>query len=203
MWIPPPPNGLRRARPVAYLGAMPDLQPTLIGPRILVRPIAPADWDEMFAAAADPEVWALHPVRQRYKAEVFRDFFDGAIASKSGFAFVDRQAGTVVGSSRYHGHDPIAREIEIGWTFLARAYWGGSYNAEVKRLMLEHAFGFVDTVVFWVGETNWRSRRAMEKIGGLLRTGLHARTLSGAKSMHVVYEIRKRDFDPDGLFRLG
>ena len=203
MWIPLPPNGLRHTRPVAYLGAMPDLQPTLIGPRIVVRPITPADWDEMYAAAADPEVWALHPARQRYKAEVFRDFFDGAIASRSAFAFVDRQAGTVVGSSRYYGHDPGAREIEIGWTFLARPYWGGSYNAEVKRLMLEHAFGFVDTVVFWVGETNWRSQRAMEKIGGVRRAGLHSRTLSGVTWVHVVFEIRKRDFDPDRLFRLA
>jgi len=181
---------------------MPDLQPTLIGPRIIVRPITPMDWDEMFAAAADPEVWALHPVRDRYKAEVFRDFFDGAIGSKSAFAFVDRRTGVVIGSSRYYGHDPIASEIEIGWTFLARSYWGGSYNAEVKRLMLEHAFNFVDTVVFWVGETNWRSQRAMEKIGGLRRAGLYPRTLSGATSMHVVYEILKRDFDPDRLFRL-
>jgi RimJ/RimL family protein N-acetyltransferase len=182
---------------------MPDLQPTLIGPRIIVRPITPADWDEMFAAAADPEVWALHPVRDRYKAEDFREFFDGAIASRSGFAFVDRRAGTVIGSSRYHGHDPVAREIEIGWTFLARPFWGGSYNAEVKRLMLEHAFTFADTVVFWVGETNWRSQRAMEKIGGVRRAGLQPRTPGGATAMHVVYEIRKRDFDADRLFRLG
>ena len=188
---------------MAYVAAMPDLQPTLIGPRIIVRPITPVDWDEMFAAAADPEVWALHPVRDRYKSEVFRDFFDGAIGSKSAFSFVDRQAGTVIGSSRYHAHDPIAREIEIGWTFLARPYWGGSYNAEVKRLMLEHAFNFVDTVVFWVGETNWRSQRAMVKIGGHRRTGLYPRTLSGATWMHVVYEILKRDFDPDRLFHHG
>jgi RimJ/RimL family protein N-acetyltransferase len=181
---------------------MPDLQPTLVGPRIMVRPISPTDWDEMFAAAADPEVWALHPVRDRYRAEVFREFFDGAIGSRSGFSFVDRRAGTVIGSSRYYGHDPSAREIEIGWTFLARAYWGGSYNAEVKRLMLEHAFTFVDTVVFWVGETNWRSQRAMEKIGGVRRAGLHPRTLGGTTWMHVVYEILKRDFDPDRLFRL-
>jgi RimJ/RimL family protein N-acetyltransferase len=190
-------------RRVAYVAAMPDLQPTLIGPRIVVRPITPMDWDEMFAAAADPEVWALHPIRDRYKTEVFRDFFAGAIASRSAFSFVDRQAGTVIGSSRYHGHDPTAREIEIGWTFLARSYWGGSYNAEVKRLMLEHAFDFVDTVVFWVGETNWRSQRAMEKIGGSRRAGLQPRTLGGTTWMHVVYEIPKRDFDPDRLFRLA
>jgi len=169
----------------------PDLQPTLVGPRIVVRPVAPADWDEMFAAAADPGVWALHPVRDRHQAPVFREFFESALASGSAFAFVDRQTSKVVGSSRYHGYDPVAREIEIGWTFLARAYWGGSYNAEVKKLMLDHAFGFVDTVVFWVGETNWRSQRAMEKIGGLRRDGLFSRTLNGAVRQHVVFEIRR------------
>jgi RimJ/RimL family protein N-acetyltransferase len=68
----------------------PDLQPTLIGPRMIVRPIAPTDWDEMFAAAADPKVWALHPVPERYKAEVFREFFDGALKSEAAFSFVDR-----------------------------------------------------------------------------------------------------------------
>jgi RimJ/RimL family protein N-acetyltransferase len=92
----------------------PDLQPTLIGPRVLIRPVVAQDWDEMVAAASDPEVWAVHPVRDRYKAEVFREFFDGALACGSAFAFVDRDSGAIIGSSRYHGHDPAARQIEIG-----------------------------------------------------------------------------------------
>ena len=112
-------------------------------------------------------------MRNRYTEPVFRAFFDGALGSRSAFAFVDRESGKIIGSSRYHGYDPQLSEIEIGWTFLARAYWGGSYNAEVKKLMLDHAFTFVDTVVFWVGETNWRSQRAMEKIGGVRREGLY------------------------------
>jgi len=145
----------------------------------------------MFAAAADPEIWSLHPVHDRYTEPVFRAFFDGAMASGSAFAFVDRQNGEIIGSSRYHGYDPTAREIEIGWTFLARAYWGGSFNLEIKQLMLEHAFTFVDTVVFWVGETNWRSQRAMEKIGGARRAGVHTRTLDGKPRAHVIFEIRK------------
>jgi RimJ/RimL family protein N-acetyltransferase len=102
----------------------------------------------MFAAAADLEIWALHPVSNRHTESVFRTFFDGAIASGSAFSFVDRQRGKIIGSSRYYAYDPAANEIEIGWTFLARAYWGGSHNLEIKRLMLAHAFRFVDTVVF-------------------------------------------------------
>jgi len=179
------------ARGILEAMAKPDLQPTLVGRHIVVRPLRDEDWAEMCAAASDPEVWALHPVRERYKPEVFREFFDGALASRTAFSFVDRAKDRVIGSSRYHGHDPEISEIEIGWTFLAREYWGGSYNAEVKRLMLDHAFTFVDTVVFWVGETNWRSQRAMEKIGGVRRAVLFPRALSGIEHQHVVFEIRK------------
>ena len=167
-----------------------DYQPTLQGARIIVRPVATSDWGSMFAAAADPEIWALHPAPDRYTEAVFRTYFDDAIACGSAFAFVDRDSGDVIGSSRYNGFDPVASEIEIGWTFLARKYWGGTYNAEIKQLMLEHAFRYVDTIVFWVGETNLRSRRAMEKIGGVLRDGIYTRDISGADS-NVIYEVRK------------
>jgi len=177
-----------------------DLQPTLVGPRVIVRPIAASDWPEMFAAAADPEIWVLHPASDRYKESVFRTFFDNALASRSAFAFVDRQSGKIIGSSRYHAHNAALSEIEIGWTFLARAYWGGSYNLEVKRLMLAHAFTFVDTVLFWVGDTNWRSQRAMEKIGGVRRSELQYRLLDGKPHAHVVYEIRKRDFQSSPIW---
>ena len=53
-----------------------------------------------------------------------------------------------------------SREIEIGWTFLARSHWGGTYNGEMKQLMLRHAFKFVNSVIFLVGPQNLRSQRA-------------------------------------------
>lgn len=171
---------------------MPDLQPTLTGATVVLRPLRPDDWEEMFAAASDPSIWAGHPVRDRYREEVFRGYFDGAIASRSAFAILDRSSGAIVGSSRYNGLDVAGREIEIGWTFLIRACWGGATNREVKRLMLAHAFAFVDTVVFWVGEDNSRSRRAMEKIGGVLRPGIVSRPQTAGN--HVVFEIAKTQF---------
>ncbi|MES2936049.1 MAG: GNAT family N-acetyltransferase [Pseudomonadota bacterium] len=172
-----------------------DLQPTLTGPRVTLRPIRASDWEGMFQAAANPRVWELHPVSDRYTAPVFREFFDGALASGSAFTIVDHASGTIMGSSRYHGLDPVAREIEIGWTFLGVDYWGGSYNREVKALMLEHAFRFVDTVVFWVGETNFRSQHAMRKIGGVPREGLNPRVLNGVSYRHLVYAITRDTFE--------
>ena len=105
---------------------------------------------------------------------------------ESGGAFLisDRATGNIIGSTRYFGYDEKRSEIEIGWTFLARSHWGGRYNHEMKRLMLDHAFRFVDTVIFLVGPQNFRSRRAVEKIGGIER-GRDFR--SGRES--VVYEI--------------
>lgn len=167
-----------------------NFQPSLTGARVIVRPVVAADWDGMFAAAADPQIWTLHPDSDRYKEELFRKYFDDALACGSAFSFVNKETDEVIGSSRFYGHDPVLNEIEIGWTFLSRAYWGGSYNAEIKQLMLAHAFTFVDTVVFWVGETNIRSRRAMEKIGGVLRDGIQRRDVAG-EAAHVVYEVKK------------
>lgn len=146
----------------------------------------------MFAAASDPLIWELHPVRDRYTEPVFRQFFESAIACKSAFAFVERTTSSIIGSSRYHGYNAERSEIEIGWTFLIRRHWGGSTNREVKRLMLHHAFTFVDTVIFWVGETNARSQRAMEKIGGTRRTGPFSRP--PYNDPHVVFEIARKSF---------
>jgi N-acetyltransferase len=144
-----------------------DLQPHLKGELIEVRPLAPSDWDELFAVASDPLIWEQHPERDRYKEDVFRIFFKDALESGGAFVIVDRKTQQIIGSTRFYGYDAEKSEIEIGWTFLARKYWGGPFNAEMKRLLLNHAFKFVESVVFFVGEENIRSQRAMEKIGAI------------------------------------
>jgi RimJ/RimL family protein N-acetyltransferase len=164
-----------------------DLQPTLTGERLELRPIRRDDWDALYAAASDPLIWEQHPESDRYKPDVFRRYFDGAIECGGGFVVVDRRTGAIVGSTRYFGHDEAASEIEIGWTFLTRDYWGGSYNGEMKRLLLDHAFRYVDRVVFLVGVTNIRSQRAMEKIGGV-RAGTR---VNGVGRESVVFAIVK------------
>jgi len=177
--------------------SQPDFQPTLIGPTVIVRPITAEDWAQIYAAGSDPKIWEVHPVPDRYTEPKLRKFFDDAVASKMAFAFVDRGSGQIIGTSRYHGHDSAKREIEIGWTFLARTHWGGATNREVKRLMLDHAFTFVDSVIFWVGETNWRSQGAMTKIGGIKRDGLFTRESTGAVP-YFIFDITKARYEAGG-----
>ena len=172
-----------------------DRQPVLEGERLLLRPLAPADWDALFAVASDPLIWAVHPAHDRWQEPVFRAFFDDALAQGGAMAVIDRASGAIVGSSRWQGHDPAdGGSVEIGWTFLARSHWDGRYNPELKRLMLSHAFRHVRRVVFRVGETNGRSRRAMEKIGGRLTEERDVTHLAGRDIVHVVYEITGDDF---------
>ena len=144
-----------------------DLQPTLTGDLVVVRPLRLDDFDELYRAASDPLIWEQHPESGRYKREVFKKFFDGAIASRSAFTVIDRSSARIIGSSRFGNLNP-EREIEIGWTFLERRFWGGPYNQELKALMITHAFRFVDRVVFVVGENNLRSQKALQKIGAKL-----------------------------------
>ena len=175
----------------------PDFQPTLVGPTIIVRPIAAEDWTELFAAGADPEIWRVRPVPDRYTEPGFPKFVDEPVHSKRSFVFVDRAPAGVIVTSRYYGYAPELGEIEIGWTFLARSHWGGRANREVKRLMLDHAFTFVDTVVFWVGDQNWRSQGAMTKIGGIKRRGLFVREMSG-DTPYFIFEITKGKYEQGG-----
>jgi RimJ/RimL family protein N-acetyltransferase len=171
-----------------------DFQPTLHGDLLDLRPALPEDFDALFAVASDKEIWAIHPAHDRWQEPVFRVFLDGAFADEGGLLAIERTSGDIVGFSRYSMERCEPGEVEIGWTFIARHLWGGRYNGEMKRLMLTHALRFVDTVTFRVGETNLRSRRAVEKIGGRLIEGrTETVLLNGAPATHVTYAIGRAD----------
>lgn len=170
-----------------------QLQPTLTGEHLELRPLRAEHFDDLFAIASDPMIWEQHPYNDRYKLEVFKEFFRVALESGGAFVVIDLKKGTVIGSSRYYGYDPELRSIEVGWTFLARSYWGGAVNRELKWLMLRHAFTFVENVLFYVGKNNIRSQRAMEKIGGVLAG---TRTDPAGRES-VIYRISSDQFAAD------
>ena len=165
------------------------LQPTLANTVIALRPLRDSDWDPLFAVAADPLIWALHPAHDRWQEPVFRRFFDDALASGGALVASDPQTGAIIGSSRFDTERAEPGEIEIGWTFLARSHWGGPTNAAMKALMIGHALGHFDRVIFLIGETNLRSRRALEKIGGTLTDRDYTTEMAGGPVRHVIYRI--------------
>ena len=167
-----------------------DAQPVLRGELVALRPLRADDFDALYAVATDPLIWEQHPASNRHEEGIFRAFFQEGLASGGTLVAIDVNTQLVIGSSRFHGYDGSRSEVEIGWTFLARSHWGGRYNGEMKRLMLQHAFRFVRRVVFLVGPQNFRSQRAVEKLGAV-RAG--TRRDAGSRDSYV-YEITETTF---------
>lgn len=172
-----------------------DRQPVLEGALVRLRPLRAEDWDALYAVARDPLIWEQHPAHDRWQEPVFRAFFDDALAQRGALAVIDRASGAVIGSSRFQGLEEAGGgSVEIGWTFLARSHWGGTWNREMKRLMLAHALASVAECRFAVGESNRRSRRALEKIGARLSERVEERVMAGGIVRHVHYVVTRSDF---------
>ena len=172
-----------------------DPQPVLEGPVLRLRPLRADDWGDLFACASDPVVWEQHPLHDRYREDVFRALFEEKLAAGRTLAVTRREDQRVIGMSTYG--DLRAENggvIEIGSTVIGRAYWGGPINAEMKRLMLTHAFKTVALVEFLIAEENMRSRKAMAKIGGQLTDRVVESEVSGHVIPHLVYAITREDF---------
>jgi RimJ/RimL family protein N-acetyltransferase len=166
-----------------------DYTPNLIGTGIVLRPLQASDFQSLYLAASDPLVWEQHPDSLRYTEAVFRkNYFDGAMASSGALAILDLPNREIIGSSRFYEWQPDKKEVAIGYTFLIRRHWGGATNAELKQLMLAHAFRRADRVWFHIGENNIRSRKAVEKIGGTY-SHTEEKVLNGRPAVTAFYFV--------------
>lgn len=175
---------------------MMDLQPTnLRNTTVQLVPLAETDFENLYACASDPEVWEQHPNKDRYKRDVFEVFFKGALESGGAFKIVALDSDKVVGSTRFYDYNPKEKSVLIGYTFYAKAYWGKGLNPMVKRLMLDYAFRFVDTVYFHVGSQNKRSQIAMERLGAQKIDEQLIEYYGETPKLNFIYEIRKENWE--------
>ncbi|MBC7557327.1 MAG: GNAT family N-acetyltransferase, partial [Chryseobacterium sp.] len=128
-----------------------SIQQELSNENVVLKPLGENDFEDLFSQASDPEVWRQHPNKERYKREVFENFFTGALESKGAFAIIDRPTNQSIGSTRFYDFNEEDKSVFIGYTFYGKKYWGKNYNSQVKKLMLDYIFQFVDFVNFHVG----------------------------------------------------
>ncbi|MCU0329287.1 MAG: GNAT family N-acetyltransferase [Chitinophagales bacterium] len=168
-----------------------NLQPTLQNKLVKIIPLKQEDFEPLYQVASDPLIWEQHPVKTRYQRDVFQSFFDDAMQSEASFLFRDAQNDEIIGNSRYYEYDAVHKSIAIGYTFLARKYWGGVYNYALKSLMIDYAFNFVETIVLHIGESNIRSQKATEKLGAV-KVGTLAKEYHGVGTViNFIYHIDK------------
>ncbi|MBC7449081.1 MAG: GNAT family N-acetyltransferase [Hymenobacteraceae bacterium] len=170
-------------------------QPTLQHADVRLRPLHPDDFEALYAVAADPLVWAQHPNPTRYQREVFQTFFAGALESGGAFLIEDAQTGQPIGSTRFYDLSADEESVLIGYSFLARSYWGGPTNRAVKTLLLDHALASgVEEVFFHVGAHNRRSQRAMEKLGAEKVEERKVAYHGEPAKLNFIYRIRRADW---------
>ena len=166
-----------------------DRQPILQDDSVILTPLRSDEFEELLSVSSDPLIWAQHPNPDRWQRDVFRTYFDGAIASDGAFMIRNKASGTAIGSTRFYDHDADASEIKIGYTFFSRDQWGRGTNQRVKRLMLDHAFKHVKQVIFHVGADNLRSRIAMQRLGAQLIGELEVAYFGELPKKNVVFRI--------------
>jgi len=172
-----------------------DLQPVLENDLLALRALRGDDFEAIYNVASDPLIWEQHPAKDRCERAVFEIFFKEALLSQGAFAVIDKKTEKIIGSTRFHLIKETQNAIEIGWTFLAREYWGGYYNMSMKYLMMEYAFNFVENILFYIGEKNIRSQKAVEKVGGKRITTLEGVVLEARPATAVIYNIDKKSWN--------
>lgn len=172
-----------------------NIQPAYLQNELVqLVPLEAADFQTLYTVASDPLIWAQHPNPDRYKLEVFQNYFQGAIESKSAFLIKNATTDEPIGCTRFYGLDLNSNSIHIGYTFFARSCWGKSFNLSTKKLMLDHAFTIVDQVIFHIGSRNMRSRKAIEKLGATLVEEKTIAYHGEAPTPNCVYRIGKNEW---------
>lgn len=171
-----------------------NIQPTLENELLKLSPLEENDFEKLYAVANDPLIWEQHPNNDRWKKEVFLNFFEGALKSGGAFKIIDKRTGNWMGSTRFYEYNEEKKSILIGYTFYARAYWGKGINPAVKKLMLDYIFQFVEDVYFHIGSKNFRSQVAIGRLGATKIREIEVAYYGEPTRTNFEYHISKTDW---------
>ncbi|UCA60406.1 GNAT family N-acetyltransferase [Chryseobacterium rhizoplanae] len=150
------------------------LHPTILeGTHVELIPLEKEHFEELYAAAADKDLWTLIPTDGSDKAIFYKNYKLALSERDNGnqYPFVIRHKETqkLIGSTRFFEIYPSDKKLEIGWTWITKEFWGSSVNLECKLLLLTYCFEVLkaNRVQLKTKDDNLRSRKAIEKIGGV------------------------------------
>lgn len=170
-----------------------SIQPELENEQYQLIPLSQGDFEALYEVASDPKVWEQHPNKNRFEKDVFKNFFNGAIESKGAFKIVEKSSGDIIGSTRFYDFDENKNSVFIGYTFYGTKSWGRGINPQIKKLMLDYIFQYVDKVHFHIGKENFRSQTALERLGGKKIAEEEVAYFGEPTRTNFVYEIKKKN----------
>jgi RimJ/RimL family protein N-acetyltransferase len=167
---------------------------TLEGRHVLLVPLAKAHVPSLSEVGLEEELWRWIPTHVRTTEEMSA-YVETALGERERgvslpFALIEKSTGRAIGSTRYGNIDRTHRRVEIGWTWVAKAWQRTPINTEAKYLLLRHAFETLGCirVELKTDSLNEKSRSAILRLGaqqeGIFRN--HMITSSG-RLRHTVY----------------
>lgn len=176
-----------------------DLQ----SPRVKLVPLCADHAGELYEAGRDEAIWEYLPRSVFSSSDDALAWIDAAreemqAGQRIPFAIIDRRSGRLAGSTSYLDIQRDHRTLEIGWTWLGKAFQRSFVNTECKLLLLEHAFDVLHAmrVQFKTDRRNQPSRRAIERIGGTFE-GVHRNHMllpDGTIRDSAFYSITKEEW---------
>ncbi len=144
---------------------------TLTGRRVRLEPLDARHLDDLAGVGLDPAIWTWTIARPTDR-DGLRTWLEAALANAAAgtevpFATIELASGRAIGSTRFLSIVPEHRRLEIGWTWLGRAFQRSGANREAKLLQLTHAFEVLhaNRVEFKTDSRNEASRAALLGIG--------------------------------------
>lgn len=170
---------------------------TLTGDHVRLDPLTIGHVDALCRIGLDEDLWRWTPQKittaeqlQEYVRTALREHDEGQSLP---FVIVSRRDNAVAGCTRFGNIDLANRRVEIGWTWIGKAWQRTAVNTETKLLLFTHAFETLgcNRVELKTDALNERSRNAILRIGakeeGTLRK--HMVTDSGRLRDTVYFSI--------------
>ena len=180
-----------------------NFEPVLENEIVRLTPLTLENYKDLSPVASQEKLVQYSP-SDIYTAESLKHYVMRALEEKKGkrsipLLIFDKRKKQVAGSTRYMNLQIRNKVLEIGSTWIGQEFQGSGLNSEMKHLMLDHAFNTMDfeKVEFRIDERNIRSRKAVEKLGGVLEGILRRNVylLDGFKRNTCCYGILKQEWE--------
>jgi RimJ/RimL family protein N-acetyltransferase len=181
-----------------------DHPTVLTGHVVDLLPLEEKHFDDLHTAASDKRIWEFYPGDWSVR-EKFDKIYNSALALRGKgleypFVVFHKPTGKIIGSTRFLDIVPYDKRLEIGGTWYMPEYWATAVNLDCKLALMTFAFETLDVhrLQLKTQHNNIRSRKAIEKIGGIYEGIIREHMLKddGSYRSSAYFSILKHEWEP-------
>jgi len=169
----------------------------------MLRPTTLEDIEEFSLLTADTGLWYYFTCDLSDRLELENWVKESLIQKQKQvrlpFTIIDKSENRIAGATSFGNISYFDKRIEIGWTWIAKAYQGKRINDQVKCLMLDYCFEVINflRVEFKTDVLNIFARNALIRMNmteeGVLRS--HSLMTNNRRRDTIYYSVLKSEWD--------